>query len=467
MKTGIALAAALAIAATAQAQPSQQPVPQVAASAPGSMALTIYPSELALVSEQRMVRLPGGQSRLQIGALPSQIRPETVMLQADDQTGLKLIEIAHDPGRLSLQVLLEQHVGREVGVRRGQGSAAIERATLLSAQGGILLQFTDRIQSAAADSIVFDRLPAGLNARPALEALVESRPGERSLQLSYQTGGLSWKADYVAQLSADARSLGLSGWATLSNRSGVDFDSARLQLVAGRINRAPEIRPAGEMLARASAMSAPATPSAETLLDYHLYRFERPVTLLDQQTLQLALLPGQQLAVRREYLLSGHEPVYPGRQQNEVEPLRPAVMLEFVNPGGPDGKPLPAGTVRVHSPDQQGALQLVGEDRIPHLAAGEPVRLRLGSAFDLLAERRQTAYRKLGDSSSESSWQIKVRNAGAQAATVKVQENIPGDWTLVQSSQPGQQESAHLMSWTLTVPAGGSVQLDYTVRQRW
>lgn len=470
MKTVIALAAGLGMAATVQAQ---QPVPSLQASAPESVTLTIYPVDLALVREQRSARLPGGQTRLQIGAIPSQLRPETVMLQANDPASLRLLEIAHDPGRLSAQALLEQHVGREVGVRRGQASAAsragtaIERAVLLSAQGGVLLQFPDRIETATADSIVFDRLPAGLNARPALDALIESEPGERSLQLSYQSGGLSWKTDYVAQLSADARSLDLSGWATIDNRSGADFPAARLQLVAGKIQRAPELHPAGQPLARAMVMSAPATPTTETLLDYHLYRFEQPVTLRDQQTLQLALLPGQRIPVRRAYLLSGHEPLDPGRQQDGIQQLRPAVMLEFVNPGGPDGKPLPAGTIRVHSPDQQGALQLVGEDQIPPTAAGETARLRLGSAFDLSAERRQTAYRKLGDSSSESRWQVKLRNAGARPATVKLQENLPGDWTLLQSSHPGQQESAHLMSWTLDVPAGGSVQLDYTVRQRW
>lgn len=466
MKTGIALAAALTIAATAQAQPA----PHAEASAPQALSLTLYPGDVALVREQRTTRLPGGLTQLQIGTIPTQLRPETAMLQADGSTRLKLLELRHDPGRLSPQALLEQHVGREVGVLRslpGGITPTAERATLLSAQGGILLQFPDRIETAAADRIVFDSIPVGLNARPSLNALLDALPGQQTLELSYQTSGLTWKADYVARLSADGHSLDLSGWATVSNHSGADFRDARLQLVAGALNRVQEVRPLGDRVARASVLGAPAEPTEEMLLDYHLYRFEQPVTLPDQQTLQLALLPTTRVQVRREYLLSGQELLYPGRQQTGVQQLRPVLMLEFVNRDGQPGKPLPAGIVRVHAPDQQQALQLVGEDRIPHTAVGENIRLRLGSAFDLPAERRQTAYRKLGDSSSESSWQIKLRNAGAQAATVKVQENIPGDWTLVQSSHPGQQESAHVMNWTLTVPAGGSVQLDYTVRQRW
>jgi len=466
MKIGIGLAAALTMAATAQAQP----VRPAEATVPDSVSLTVYPSDLALVREQRMSLLPGGLARLRIDAIPTGLRPETVMLQADGQAGLRLLELRHEPGRLSPQTLLEQHVGREVGVLRDSAAGtapAIERAVLLSARDGILLQFPGRIESAAPDRIVFDRLPAGSGARPSLLVLLESLPGQQTLELSYQSGGLSWKADYVARLSADMSRLDLSGWATISNRSGADFNDARLQLVAGAINRVPPAQAASDRIARAGVMSVASAPAGEALLDYHLYRFERPVTLPDQQTLQLALLPGMSVPVRREYLLTGQEPLYPGRQEGGVQQLRPAVMLEFVNPGGPTGKPLPAGIVRVHAPDSLQALQFVGEDRIAHTAVGETVRLRLGSASDLPAERRQTAYRKLGDNGSESSWRLNLRNAGAQAATVKVQENIPGDWTLVQESHPSRQDDAHGLSWTLGVPAGGTVQLDYTVRQRW
>ena len=466
MRIGIVLLAALGLVAPAQAQPGQT----AAASGPESPSLTLYPGDVALVRERRSARLPGGLARLQVGGIPARIRPETAMLQADSNAGLKLLELRHDPGRLSLQTLLEQHVGREVGVLGGPpGGAAptVERAILLSVQGGILLRFPGRIGTAAADRIVFDDLPAGLDGRPTIDALLESLPGLQALDLAYQTGGLSWHADYVALLSADGRSLDLSGWATIGNRSGADFHDARLQLVAGAVNRVQEAQAASERIARASVMSAAGAPAEEALLDYHLYRYERPVTLRDQQTLQLALLPVTRVPVRREYLISDLAQPYPERQDGGAQQLRPVVMLEFVNPGGQPGKPLPAGTVRVHAPDQQDALQLVGEDRIPHVAVGETVRLRLGSAFDLPAERRQIAYRKLSDNSSESSWRLNLRNAGTQAATVKLQENIPGDWTLVQSSHPGRQESAHVMAWTLTVPAGGTTQLDYTVRQRW
>ncbi len=467
MKIIIGLAAALACALAVQAQ--QGPA-AATASEPESLSLTVYGSDLALVSEQRQVRLPGGLARVQIGAIPSQIRPETVMLQSGGSGEFKLHELRHDPARLSPQTLLEQHVGREVGVLRDQpggADATAERAILLSAQGGVLLKFPDRIGSAAPERIVFDQLPAGLHARPHLNALLDSPAGWHTLALGYQTGGLSWRADYVALLSADGRSLDLSGWATVSNRSGADFRDARLQLVAGAINRVQEIRAAGDRIARASLLSASSAAAEETLLDYHLYRFERPVTLADQQTLQLALLPATSLPVRREYLISGLEPIHPVRQDGGAQSIKPAVMLEFLNRNGPSGKPLPAGIVRVHAPDRQNALQLVGEDRIAHSAPGETVRLRLGSAFDLPAERRQTSYRKLGDNSSESSWRLNLRNASSRAATVRVQENIPGDWNLVQASHPGRRDDAHTLSWELDVPAQGSVQLEYTLRQRW
>ena len=54
--------------------------------------------------------------------------------------------------------------------------------------------------------------------------------------------------------------------------------------------------------------------------------------------------------------------------------------------------PLPAGTWRLYDADAGGRLQLIGEARGEHTAAGQDVRLSAGSAFDLTAERIQTDY---------------------------------------------------------------------------
>jgi len=176
---------------------------------------------------------------------------------------------------------------------------------------------------------------------------------------------------------------------------------------------------------------------------------------------------GSAVPVRREYLLAGNDWYYRDRYGQVGQKLKPAVFLEFENQGGQLGKPLPAGIVRVYARDSKGAAQFVGEDRIAHTAKNEKLKLRLGEAFDITAERKQTGYRKLADNVIESAWRIELRNAKDEAVTVKVQEPLPGDWEMLQESHRHSKESARVAAWNVVVPAGGAAMLDYTVRVRW
>jgi hypothetical protein len=202
-------------------------------------------------------------------------------------------------------------------------------------------------------------------------------------------------------------------------------------------------------------------------MDYHLYSFERPTSIADNQTKQLALLSAGAIPVHREYLLAGADYYYRERYGQIGQKLKPAVFLEFENKGGQLGKPLPAGIVRVYAKDSKGAAQFVGEDRIAHTAKNEKLKLRLGEAFDITAERRQTNYRKIADNVSESSWRIELRNAKDEGVTVKLQEPLPSDWEMVQESQKHTKESARVASWNVVVPAGGTTVHEYTVRVKW
>lgn len=441
-----------------------------------AVAVTVYNDDLALVKERRRVELPAGLTRLSLRDVAALMRPETALLRAVSGQPLGLVEQNFDFDLLTPQKLLEKYVGREVSVIRSHpttGEERRERATVLAAgQGtGTVLRFADRIETGVPGRLAFDAVPANLRDRPTLSVLLEAAGGKQTVELSYLTGGLSWQADYVANLSTDGKSLDLNAWVTLTNRSGAGFDDATLQLVAGSVNR---VRPQDS---RVYAMAAPAAARAkaqeatqEALLDYHLYSFERPTRIADNQTKQLALLSASAVPVRREYLLAGNDWYYRDRQVQQFgqigQKLKPAVFLEFENKGA-IGRPLPAGIVRVYARDSKGAAQFVGEDRIGHTAKNEKLKLRLGEAFDITAERRQTNYKRIADNVSESSWRIELRNAKDEAVTVRVQEPLPGDWEMLQQSHPHSKESARVAAWNIAVPAGGTTLLEYTVRVKW
>jgi hypothetical protein len=366
--------------------------------------------------------------------------------------------------------LLEKYVGSEVTVLRSHpttGEERAERATVLAANDGTVLRFANRIETGVPGRIVFDSVPANLKDRPTLSVLLEAAGGTQSLELSYLSGGVSWKADYVVNLAPDGRRMDLSGWVTLTNRSGAAYHDATLQLVAGTVNR---IRPLGPMYAAMPApspMAKRADVAQESLLDYHLYSFERPTSIADNQTKQLALLSAAAIPVQRQYLLAGSEYYYRERYGQIGQKLKPAVYVEFENKGGGLGKPLPAGVVRVYAKDSKGAAQFVGEDRIEHTAKNEKLRLKLGEAFDITAERRQTSYKKLGDTTVEAAFRIDLRNAKDEPVVVRVQEPLPGDWEIVQESHKSSKESSRVAAWSIEVPAGGATALEYTVRVRW
>ena len=434
-------------------------------------AITVYNDDLALVKERRKLTLPNGLTRLSLREVSAQMRPETALLRAATGSPISLIEQNFDFDLLTPQKLLEKYVGHDVRVLRMHpttGEERSEKATVLSSNNGTVLRFADRIETGIPGRLAFDSVPANLRDRPTLSVLLDAAGGSQSLELSYLTGGLAWKADYVANLSSDGKHMDLSGWVTLTNRSGAAYDNAKLQLVAGTVNRVRQQPMAMEMAVMAAAPRAKrADVAQESLMDYHLYSFERPTSIADNQTKQLALLSASSIPVQREYLLAGSDYYYRERYGQIGQKLKPAVFVEFANKGGELGKPLPAGVIRVYAKDSQGAAQFVGEDRIEHTAKNETVKLKLGEAFDITAERKQTNYKRIADNVIESSYRIELRNARDETVTVRVQEPLPGDWEMIQESHKHSKESARVAAWQVAVPAGGSSVLDYTVRVRW
>lgn len=463
------LAAALATVAALGADAQSVAERTSTAAEREAVAVTVYNDDLALVKERRRVELPAGTTRLSLREVAAHMRPETALLRAVSGQPITLLEQNFDFDLLTPEKLLEKYVGREVGVIRSHPTSGEERretATVLAAGQGTVLRFADRIETGVPGRLTFPSVPPTLRERPTLSVLLDAAGGRQSLELSYLTGGLAWRADYVANLAADGKQLDLNGWVTLSNLSGTDYSDASLQLVAGSVNRVRPSRPLALAMAAPAARAVSKEPSQEALMDYHLYSFERPTTLANNQTKQLALLAATAVPLRREYLLTGGEWYYRDRYALAGQKQKPALFVEFDNKA-PLGKPLPAGVVRVYAKDSKGAAQFVGEDRIEHTAKNEVIRLRLGEAFDITAERKQLSYKKLGDNLSESVWRIDLRNAKDEAVTVKVQEALPGDWEMLQTSHKHSKESARVAVWNVAVPANGSAALEYSVRVRW
>ena len=449
-----------------------------------SMAVTIYNSDLALVKDTRNIKLINGIQSIALRDVSAQIRPETALLRSVNAAGaISVLEQNFDFDLLSPQKLLEKYVGKSVSLLKTNpvtGVETNEQATVLSVNNGTVLKVGDRIETGpfgnANNRIVFDTIPANLRDRPTLTNLINNSGAlQQTVELSYLTGGLSWKADYVAELNAKDDMMDLSGWVTLSNTSGASYANAKLQLVAGNVNRVQEqLRPMVKSMRHDMAMAEATAPmQEESLLEYHLYTLNRATTIADNQTKQVALLSAQHIPVRKELLLRGADYYYHGQYGEIGSKLKVGVFVEFDNSERAQlGMPLPKGVLRVYKKDSAGNAQFVGEDLIEHTPKNETVRLKLGDAFDVTADKKQTDFKVLpkpakSNNLYESAFEITLKNAKKEKVTVTVQEPIPGDWKIVSENMPHRKANSQLAIWRVDIPAEGSATLTYRAQVKY
>jgi hypothetical protein len=472
-----AVAAAFCSAVTAHAAVTEKPSTLADQQ---SVAVTIYNENLALIKDVRRIALDSGPNRLALREVSAQMRPETALLRSLSHAGaLRLIEQNFDFDLLTPAKLLEKYVGREVRIVKTHpqtGAESIEKAIVLAANNGVVLRIGDRIETGLPGRIVYDGVPVNLRDKPTLVSeLASARAGTQTVELSYLSGGRSWKADYVAELNEKDDALDLNGWVTLANRSGTSYPGARLQLVAGDVNRVREELAMSAKVGRTRAVpeSRAADMAQETLFEYHLYTLQRPTTIENNQTKQVALLAGVGVPVHKELVLQGNDYYYRSSVGNLGQKMKVGVFVQFENREASRlGLPMPKGVVRVYKKDSAGNAQFVGEDRIDHTPKNERVRLKLGEAFDVTADKKQTDFKRRDSFSPwsyvhESAYEIVLRNAKSEAVTVVVREPVPGDWTMLEESQRHKKVAAGTAEWNIRVPAEGNTTLRYRVLVRY
>jgi hypothetical protein len=225
---------------------------------------------------------------------------------------------------------------------------------------------------------------------------------------------------------------------------------------------------------RMEAMADAAAPMVEqSLLEYHLYTLDRPTTIAESQTKQVALLSASSVPVNKELVLRGADHYYQSSYGDLGQKMKVGVFIEFDNKeAGKLGMPLPKGIMRVYKKDNAGNAQFVGEDQIDHTPRNETVRLKLGESFDVTADKKQIDFKKLpnpekGNSAFESAYEIVLKNAKKEPVTIIVQEPIPADWKILKENHPSKKATSNTAVWKIDVPAEGKTTLTYRVRVKY
>ena len=433
--------------------------------------VTIYNGNLGLVKDTREVRLDAGLLDVQFADVAAQIDPTTVHLKSlTDPPGLKILEQNYEYDLLTTAKLMEKYVGKKV--RLYQPNGTYQLATLLSTNGPVY-EINGQIHMGHPGQVVLPALPENLVSKPTLVwKLHNARPALQRVEASYLTGGITWRADYVVVVdAADARS-DLTGWVTIDNKSGATYANAALKLVAGDVNRAKDRGEVRQVLARAApaAASEAATRAfqEETFFEYHLYTLDGRTTVKDNQTKQLTLMAANQVPVDKHFIYRGVTDYYRSSYGMPVSNRKVGVYLELKNSKDKGlGLPLPKGRMRVYKADASGSQQLIGEDWIDHTPTDEKITIKMGDAFDVVGERIQRDWKKIGGSVYEVEWEIKLRNHKKEAITVDVIEPMPGDWEVIRATHPHEKVQAFTAKWSLPVAKDGETRLNYRVRVRW
>src|SRR5580658_3403866 len=441
--------------------------------------ITVYNSNIALVRDVRNLTLPSGAFRLKFMDIAATVNPATVHFRSlTDPDKLGVIEQNYEYDLLEPAKLLHKYVGKEVTlVRSYQDSGTTKheeiKATLLSDNNGQVWKIgNDIVTGGYAESYRFPEVPANLYDRPTLVMSLEnSGQHKQQIETSYLANNLSWNSDYVLTVARDDKAADLDGWVTLVNNSGTAFHNARLQLVAGDVNRLPTNGRVQNMMAMAKSAPAPSAPQfeQENFSEYHLYTLGRRTSVEDKETKQISLLAGSGVPVEKIFVVNGQNFYYHNRQ-NPGSPLKDAVMVyyKFKNEEKAGlGMPLPAGSVRVYQRDSKGGILFAGEDRIGHTPKDESVTIHIGNAFDVVAERKQTDYKSISSNVWEMEFEITLRNHKDSPIVVQVNEPIGGDWEMLSSSYKYTKTSAWAAQFEVPIDKNGTSVLRYRIRAHW
>jgi hypothetical protein len=430
------------------------------ASEPG-VSLTVYNRDLALVKDVRAMEISEGVKEVRFDDVAERIDPTSVHFKVLAGPPASVWEQNYRFDLASSSKILEKYLGSEIDVV-GE-DADLYTGKLVSFDGSSVVLDQGRgagpvltLNREKVSYIRFPTLPSGLISKPTLVwKLGAEDGGDRLVEVTYMTSGINWHAEYVGVLDAADEQIDLAAWVSIDNRSGATYEEARLDLVAGDVNRAREQRAVGAALEMEDVVLAKAPPAfaEESLFEYHLYKLDTPATVADREIKQLTFFPSTFVGI--EKVLE-----FDYRRSGDVRAL-----VEFENSEEAGlGVPLPAGKVRLYKEDSSGALQFIGEDRIDHTAKDEDVSLYLGNAFDVAAERRVMDSRKITTRIREEDYEVELRNHKDEDIVVRVVDRLYGFWTVTQTTHEFVKKDANRVEFSVPVERDGEAVVRYTVR---
>jgi hypothetical protein len=425
------------------------------------LSVTVYNSNLGVVSETRQLDFEKGTGKLAFRDVPSLIDAASVRFDLlDPSRNVTILEQNYAYDLVSPEKLYSRYLDNRIELQDKDGG--LYAGNLLAYSGGAvtLMDESGKVDIISLANIVktnFPKLPEGLITRPTLFWVYQSDfAGSLPCRVGYQTGGMNWEAEYVGLLNEKETQLDLSGWSSINNQSGKTFRDAKLRLIAGDIHRAEQPLRKGyaEEERYIALAAAPAAFEEKAFFEYHMYTLPRSATLANNEIKQISLFEPARASVKK---------VYYYRPQRSAEDVQ--VVVEFVNSEQTGlGIPLPAGRVRVFKADSDGSLILLGEDNLEHTPKDEEISLTIGTAFDIKGEETMVNQVRVSKKVEDREFEIELRNHKKEDVSIKIEKQLWGFWEITQSSHEYKKKDAGTVTFEVPVKADSTATVRFTVR---
>ncbi|WP_182417557.1 DUF4139 domain-containing protein [Bartonella sp. HY038] len=480
----ILLASCASLLVASITQSSAQTVDQQIISAQSSkeIAITLYKDSLALVHEQRDVNLSEGINSIAFRNVSRMIRPETAFLSSA-QTQLQMLQQSFHFDQLTPANLTAKYVGQQVTIvsRDKNGEERSEKATILSNDSGLILQYADRITAGlpADVRVDFGSLPQNLYDQPTLLAKVmSSEEGKKTVDLSYLSKGFDWGAEYAVKLNASEDKMLFTGWVTIKNNTDISYQNAKLTIIAGKADVFGSYEKKGKTridIEEPGITLADQSFEDRAAFNYNSYTISQPVTLNHEVDTQAALVNGVEVPVVKHYILDGE-----GSNSNDYSYSKSSsfgeqkatigVYFDFANDKQSNlGMPLPSGNIRSFALDKNGSPVFLSQNIIDHVDPNAKVRLKFGNALDISAQMKSTESKKFGlsiksGSTSETTNEITFKNTKDEAVIVEVPRRFYGEWEVLEENIAHEKRDDKHVVWKVKVDPKSEATLTYTVR---
>ena len=449
---------------------------KVDTSAQNTLHLSIYNSNLAFVSDSREISLEKGLNQIAFAGVSSSLLPETAMLQGN---GIEVLEQNYNYNLINPQNILQNSVGQKVKTAlydEKTGETKYDEALILDAgDSHPVLAFSYGIETAFPGRIIYKEIPSGLRNEPTLVIDVRAQQqGQQDLTLDYMTRGLSWKADYVADVITDEY-IKLKSFVSLTNESGIDYKDASIQLISGNVRNFTNYAPQAPMMRAAKTVSydsaaglnAESAVSQESFSDYYLYTLPEKTTLLNKQNKQVSLIDKNNVRYTKEY--RSNSPIYlsySARNYGKYEKAHPQIVYKLENKAENGlGTPLPTGTIRFFAKDSQDRQQFIGEARLPMLPVNEKAELTIGTASDITIDGKIDEIKAISKDKLIATVAHTFKNAKTEDVEIEFTQNFASntEWKITKENLKGEKKNSSEQNWLVKIPASGETTLTYEV----